>query len=162
MKNRYKISKVTPRDIKGLHKKYHDQRIKTAFLEIKQLKRNEELRFLQNEANFIGECMLECFDYDSGDRKKAMDLLYKNIRPSEFTHKFEVMLWPVTGLRKSLCEKFPFLVKQWMHWVPTTLEDEFHKHEVVIDYLRRRYNLLARAEREGRRRFELSKDKRDK
>ena len=46
MKNRYKISKVTPRAIKGLHKKYHDFRIETACIELKQLRRKEELRFL--------------------------------------------------------------------------------------------------------------------
>ena len=120
------------------------------------------MRYYQNEANLIGSKMLESFDEDNGDRKKAMQLLYENVRPSEFIEEIKPIKWPQVYPHWDLWERIPEYTRQWAYFKTKTLKDDFRKMEALIDYIRRRYNLLARKERIARRYFELNEEMRDK
>ena len=85
------------------------------------------------------------FDEDNGDRKQAMGLLYKNHRPSEFITVVRPIHWPdVYPPDWSIWDRIPEYTSQWAFFNTKTLQDDYRKMEALIDYMRRKYKLLAK------------------
>ena len=130
---------------------------------MQQIRRNEEMRYLQNQANNVGERILQSFDEDNAERYQAMKLLYKNHRPSEFIAVVRPKDWPNAYPPDwSIWDRIPEYTSQWAFFKTKTLQDEYRKMEALIDFLRRKYKFLAKKERIARRKFEKIEDKRNK